>query len=203
MYVSAQENVSKSAFYKAFRTKITLTSSQKFANVSALNLDSSTACLEINTKLSLRTCGNLFVDTNVSAAVRRKQRRFPQLPSTPPPPQTTKECAYIRTILHEVFGNLRCGFHSNAFLLSPPFRRKAEGHGFRLSVRPSVPLKYYVPCVRNSSYSFMPIHLKLYRCFCHGLKICMWFAYYPEIIFCHFFRSLNLVTFRRFYYQSE
>ena len=63
------------------------------------------------------------------------------------------------------------------------------------SFRPSVPLKYYVPCVRNSSYSFMPIHLKLYRCFCHGLKICMWFGYYPEIIFCHFFRSLNLAIF--------
>ena len=82
---------------------------------------------------------------------------------------------------------------------------------FRLSVLPSVlpsfrisvPLKYYVPCVRNSSYSFMPIHLKLYRCFCHGLKICMWFGYYPEIIFCHFFRRLNLAIFRRFYYQSE
>ena len=31
----------------------------------------------------------------------------------------------------------------------------------------------------------------------------MWFGYYPEIIFCHFFRNLNLVIFRRFYYQSE
>ena len=74
---------------------------------------------------------------------------------------------------------------------------------FRPSIRPSVlpsfrlsvPLKYYVPCVRNSSYSFMPIHLKLYRCFCHGLKICMWFGFYPEIIFCIFFRSLNLAIF--------
>ena len=49
----------------------------------------------------------------------------------------------------------------------------------------------------------MPILSKLYRCFSHGLKICMWFGYYPEIIFCHFFRNLNLVIFRRFYYQSE
>ena len=71
------------------------------------------------------------------------------------------------------------------------------------SFRLFVPLKYYVPCVRNSSYSFMSIHLKLYRCFCHGLKICMLFGYYPEIIFCHFFRSLNLAIFRRFYFQSE
>ena len=55
---------------------------------------------------------------------------------------------------------------------------------------------YWVPCVRNSSYSFMPILLKLYRCFCHDLKICMWFGYYPEIIFCHFFCNLNLVIFK-------
>ena len=66
------------------------------------------------------------------------------------------------------------------------------------SVRPSVPLKYYVPCVRISSYSFLPILSKLYRCFFHGLKICMWFGYYPEIIFCHFFCNLNLVIFRCF-----
>ena len=57
--------------------------------------------------------------------------------------------------------------------------------------------------MRNSSYSFMPILLKLYRCFCHDLKICMWFGYYPEIIFCHFFCNLNLVIFKCFYYQSE
>ena len=50
--------------------------------------------------------------------------------------------------------------------------------------------------MRNSSYSFMPILLKLYRCFCHDLKICMWFGYYPEIIFCHFFCNLNLVIFK-------
>ena len=52
-----------------------------------------------------------------------------------------------------------------------------------------------VPCVRNSSYSFMPIHLKLYMCYGHGLKICMWFGYNPWIIFCHFFHNLNLVIF--------
>ena len=34
----------------------------------------------------------------------------------------------------------------------------------------------WVPCVRNSSYSFMPIHLKLYVYYGHGLKICMWFG---------------------------
>ena len=46
--------------------------------------------------------------------------------------------------------------------------------------------------MRNSSYSFMLILSKLYRCFCHGLKICMWFGYYPEIIFFgHFLAHLS------------
>ena len=65
----------------------------------------------------------------------------------------------------------------------PPFRRKAEGHSFWLSVLPSVPLQEYVPCVRNSSYSFIPILLKLYRCLHHALKMCMWFGYNPQINF--------------------
>ena len=55
---------------------------------------------------------------------------------------------------------------------------------------------YWVPFVCNSSYSFMAIFLKLYRCFCHGLKICMWFRYNPQINFCHFFFILNLVIFQ-------
>ena len=49
--------------------------------------------------------------------------------------------------------------------------------------------------MRNSSYSLMPIHLKLYMCYGHGLKICMWFGYNPWIIFCHFFHNLNLGIF--------
>ena len=56
----------------------------------------------------------------------------------------------------------------------------------------------WVLCVRNSSYSFMPIHLKLYMCYGHGLKICMWFGYNPWIIFRHFFHNLNLVIFWTF-----
>ena len=93
----------------------------------------------------------------------------------------------------------------------PPFRRKAEGHSFWLSVRVSVhpsvlpsvrpsfrPPIEYVPCVRNSSYSFTLIPLKLYRCFYHPLKICMWFGYNPQINFSHFFCNLNLVIFRAF-----
>ena len=53
----------------------------------------------------------------------------------------------------------------------------------------------WVPCVSNSSYSFIPILLKLYRCLDHALKMCMWSGYNPEINFCHFFRNLNLVIF--------
>ena len=53
----------------------------------------------------------------------------------------------------------------------------------------------WVPCVRNSSYSFVPILLKLHRCYGHGRKICMWFAYNPQIIF---FCMLNLVIFQAF-----
>ena len=52
--------------------------------------------------------------------------------------------------------------------------------------------------MRNSSYSFIPILLKLYRCCDHALKICMWFGYNPQINFCHFFRNLNLAIFRAF-----
>ena len=61
----------------------------------------------------------------------------------------------------------------------------------RLSFRPSVPLYEYVPCVRNSSYSFILILLKLYRYLDHALKICMGFGYYPQINFSHFFFFLQ------------
>ena len=54
---------------------------------------------------------------------------------------------------------------------------------------------YWVPCGRNSSYSFPPIVLKLFRCFLHGMKICIWYGYNPLIIFSHFFCFVNLVFF--------
>ena len=63
---------------------------------------------------------------------------------------------------------------------------------FCASVRPSFK---WVLCEHNSSYNFIPILLKLYRCFCQGLKMCMTFGYNPQINFCHFFHSLNLVIF--------
>ena len=45
--------------------------------------------------------------------------------------------------------------------------------------------------MRNFSYRFILILLKLYRCLYHALKISMWFGYDPQINFYHFFRNLN------------
>ena len=56
----------------------------------------------------------------------------------------------------------------------------------------------WVPRGRNSSYSFIQILLKLYRCLDHALKICMSFGYNPQINFSHCFCNLNLVIFRVF-----
>ena len=63
------------------------------------------------------------------------------------------------------------------------------------SVRPSVSAHHH-SCIGNSSYSFRPILLKLYRCFKDGLKICILFFQNPEIIFYHFLRIFNLDIFR-------
>ena len=65
----------------------------------------------------------------------------------------------------------------------------------RLSVCPSVSAHHH-SCIGNSSYSFRPILLKLYRCFKDGLKICILFFQNPEIIFYHFFPIFNLDIFR-------
>ena len=59
----------------------------------------------------------------------------------------------------------------------------------------------WVPCVRNSSYSSMPIFLKLYRCFRHGLKMCICFWYNYLLIHCYLFPILKLVIFALKYYQ--
>ena len=50
----------------------------------------------------------------------------------------------------------------------------------------------WVPCVRNFSYSFMPIHLKLYLCNGHGLKICGGLDIILGLFFCHFFSQFEL-----------
>ena len=52
-----------------------------------------------------------------------------------------------------------------------------------------------VPCPLNSSHSFWPILLKLYRCFKDGLKMCMWFFQNPEINFYNFSDNLNIDIF--------
>ena len=46
--------------------------------------------------------------------------------------------------------------------------------------------------MRNSSYSLIPIFLKLYRYYDHVLKICMWLGYTPQINFCYFFVQFEL-----------
>ena len=54
-----------------------------------------------------------------------------------------------------------------------------------------------IPFGRNS-YSFIQILAKLHWCFGYGLKICMWFGYNPQIIFCYFLNKLNLAIFPAF-----
>ena len=58
-------------------------------------------------------------------------------------------------------------------------------------------------CVYNFSYSFIPILLKFYRCLDHGLKMCMWFGYYPQIILILLFRILNFIHFWHFNNEIE
>ena len=45
----------------------------------------------------------------------------------------------------------------------------------------------------HSSYSFMRIPLKLYRCLGHGLKMCMLCGHNLRIMICYFFHKMNLV----------
>ena len=52
-----------------------------------------------------------------------------------------------------------------------------------------------VLCPLNSSHSFWPILLKLYRCFKDGLKMCLWFFQNPEINFYYFLDILNIDIF--------
>ena len=86
---------------------------------------------------------------------------------------------------------LECGRALSVAHVRPCVRASVRA-SFCASVRPSFK---WVLCERNSSYNFIPILLKLYRCFCQGLKMCMTVGYNPQIIFCHFFHSLNLVIF--------
>ena len=98
---------------------------------------------------------------------------------------------------------LRLPFSQCSFYAPPPESggvlcytlRNFECPSVRPSVRPSVSAHHH-SCIGNSSYSFRPILLKLYRCFKDGLKICILFFQNPEIIFYHFFPIFNLDIFR-------
>ena len=59
-----------------------------------------------------------------------------------------------------------------------------------------------ISCERNSSYSFVPIVLKLCMCFPHGMRMCMWIAHNCWISFCHFLDIVNLVIFHPEYIDS-
>ena len=84
---------------------------------------------------------------------------------------------------------------SGGVMLYPPKFWVSVRPSVCLSVRPSVSAHHH-SCIGNSSYSFRPILLKLYRCFKDGLKICILFFQNPEIIFYHFFPIFNLDIFR-------
>ena len=77
----------------------------------------------------------------------------------------------------------------------PSVRLSVRPSVVRPSIRPSVSAHHH-SCIGNSSYSFRPILLKLYRCFKDGLKICILFFQNPEIIFYHFFPIFNLDIFQ-------
>ena len=71
-------------------------------------------------------------------------------------------------------------------------------HSLNLVILGSTTTEAYghlVPCERNSSYNFIPILLKLYRCFCQGLKMCMTFGYNPQVIFLLLFSQFELSHF--------
>ena len=66
-----------------------------------------------------------------------------------------------------------------------------------LSIHPSPPKcidSGYIVCATAPSVLCRSF-FKLSRCFCHGLKMYMWFGYNPQLNFCYFFRILNFVIF--------
>ena len=62
--------------------------------------------------------------------------------------------------------------------------------------------RFKVFCVGNSFYSIMPIVLKLYRCFGHGLKMCICFGCYHPMSFC-IFLPLELSRYGNSMWQSR
>ena len=102
---------------------------------------------------------------------------------------TLNSCRTINTVIYTA-------------LLSPAFSKKSEGtrySAFRGEWCVKSDAWCVAPCERNSSYSFGPVLLQLYRCFNHGLKICMCFLQNPSVhFFFHFFHIFNLDFFAWF-----
>ena len=84
------------------------------------------------------------------------------------------------------------GFCCNPQLYLSPFSQFERSH-FWLDFYQSILDTGYLINYERNSYNLRWIFLELCRCFCEGLKICMTFACNPQINFCHFLSSLNLV----------
>ena len=84
------------------------------------------------------------------------------------------------------------GYLTDCSLCLP--RQGRETYCFSSCVRLFICLFVTKSCERNSD-SFSWIFLKLRRCFCQDLMMCMTFGCNPQISFCYFFHSSDLVSF--------
>ena len=76
-----------------------------------------------------------------------------------------------------------------------------------LSIRPFVCSSVHqhllwVSCEHSSSYSFVPIVLKLCRCFHNGMRICMWFGYTGDSRYVDF-AYLDNITYVEVIFHSQ
>ena len=102
---------------------------------------------------------------------------------------------YIQICLSALF--------SSAVFVQPALAGRHRRASFRTFVSPSIRQHLtWVSCEPNSSYSFVPIVLKLCMCFLHGMRMCMWIAHNCWISFCHFLDIVNLVIFHPEYIDS-
>ena len=53
---------------------------------------------------------------------------------------------------------------------------------FQALLESVITCRWWIPCVRNS-YISLQILLKLYRCFGHHTKMCVWYGYNSQKIF--------------------
>ena len=82
-----------------------------------------------------------------------------------------------------------------SIFIAPALVGRLRRTSFRPFVRPSVrsfvrsPIRQHLPwasCECNSSYSFVPIVLKLLMCFLYTMRACIWLGYNCYIIFVTF-----------------